>query len=103
MSVNNRGMVDWCLFGRFAKEKNTTLSDTFGNRPCNTNCSKIFDAADYGIKDNPESFSFCDNNNSNFTADAESCLICLYKTPQRTILANGKSALNHAIKPLRIC
>jgi hypothetical protein len=101
MSVNNRGMVDWCLFGRFANEKNTSLSDTFNNRPCNTNCSKLFDAADYGIKDNPESFSFCDINSSNFTADAEPCLACLYQTPQRTILGNGKPAIARRVKPLR--
>jgi hypothetical protein len=87
-------MVDWCLFGLFANEKNTTLTDTFNNRPCNAQCSKIYDPAGYDTYNNPESYSFCDYK-GNFTTDSDPCLECLYKTPEMTILGNGEFAMEH--------
>jgi hypothetical protein len=82
-------VVYWCLFGRFAEEENKNISQSSIYKTCNNKCNKIYDAADYTIKKNPDSYSFCDYN-GNFTADAESCLSCLYGIPGLTILGNGE-------------
>ncbi|KAH7075281.1 hypothetical protein FB567DRAFT_536558 [Paraphoma chrysanthemicola] len=84
---NNRAVVDWCLFGRFAEEENKNISQSSIYKTCNNKCSQIYDAADYNIKQRPDSYSFCDYS-GNFTTDAQSCLTCLYETPGLTILGN---------------
>lgn len=99
-TVNNRGVVDWCLFGRFAEEQNKNISESSVYKTCNNSCNKLYTAADYTIKSNLDSYSFCDVA-GNFSSDADSCLTCLYNTPGLTLLGNGewlrKSMLSKAI------
>ncbi|KAF1919444.1 hypothetical protein BDU57DRAFT_512541 [Ampelomyces quisqualis] len=85
---NNRAIVDWCLFGRFAEESNPNKTETSIYKTCNSSCNRLYNAADYQVKSNPDSYNFCDNS-GNFTSDADSCLQCLYDTPGLTILGNG--------------
>jgi hypothetical protein len=87
--VNNRGIIDWCLFGRFAEENNPNKTETSIYKTCNRSCNKLYNAADYQVKSNPDSYNFCDSS-GNFTSDADSCLQCLYDTPGLTILGNGQ-------------
>ncbi|KAF2821851.1 hypothetical protein CC86DRAFT_397284 [Ophiobolus disseminans] len=84
---NNRAVLDWCLFGRVAEEENKNIAESSIYKSCNPNCNKLYSAADYAIKTNPDSFSYCDYS-GNFTADAEPCLTCLYEMPGSTILGN---------------
>jgi hypothetical protein len=86
--VNNRGVVDWCLFGRFAEESNPNISTTRVYTSCHSHCSGLYNAADYTIKSNLDSYSFC-TQDGDFGANAESCLACLYDTPGLNMLGNG--------------
>lgn len=88
-TVNNRAVVDWCLFGRFAEEENKNISESSIYKSCNNSCDKLHTAADFNIKNNPDSYSFCDVEGS-FAANAESCMTCLYDTPGLTVLGNGE-------------
>ncbi|KAF9696574.1 hypothetical protein EKO04_005394 [Ascochyta lentis] len=86
---NNKGVVDWCLFGRFADEQNKNITSSSINQRCSDSCSKIRSSIDYNIKSDPGSFDFCEHNtNGNFTSDAESCATCLYANKDLTILGN---------------
>ncbi|KAJ4991456.1 lpxtg-domain-containing protein [Stagonosporopsis vannaccii] len=86
---NNKGVVDFCVFGRFAEEKNSNISSSSIYQRCNEGCSKIRSSIDYNIKSDPGGFDFCEHNTSaNFTVDAESCATCLYQYDDLTILGN---------------
>jgi hypothetical protein len=87
-AVNNRGTVDWCLFGRFAEESNKNLSESTVAQRCGNACSPIRNATDYTIKSNPSSYDFCESG-GNFTTDSASCLSCLYGQEDLTILGNS--------------
>jgi hypothetical protein len=80
--------VDWCLFGRFAEESNPNISTTPVYKSCNSHCNKLYNAADYTIKSNLDSYSFC-SQDGDFGTNAESCLSCLYSTPGLSMLGNG--------------
>ncbi|KAH4001393.1 hypothetical protein HBI56_070120 [Parastagonospora nodorum] len=84
---NNRGVIDWCLSGRFGEETNKDISASPIYTACNNRCTKLYTAADYMVKSAPSSYNFCDIA-GNFTQDAESCLDCLYETPGLTTLGN---------------
>jgi hypothetical protein len=99
-TVNNRGVIDWCLFGRFGEETNKDISASLIYTACNNRCTKLYTAADYMVKSAPSSYNFCDTA-GNFTQDAESCLDCLYKTPGLTTLGNG-TFYDHRYSFLRI-
>lgn len=58
-------------------------------KKCNSQCNQLYNAADYQIKRNSDSYNFCDSS-GNFTADAEPCLKCIYNVPELTILGNSK-------------
>jgi len=88
-AVNNRGVVDWCLFGRFGEESNKNISTSSIYTTCNNRCTKLYTAADYMVKSAPSGYNSCDST-GNFTQDAEPCLDCLYETPGLTTLGNGK-------------
>lgn len=93
-AVNNKGVVDWCLFGRFENEKNPKISSSSIYQRCSDSCSRINSSIDYHIKSDPGSFDFCEYNTSaNFTADAESCATCLYEYEDLTILGNVLSTV----------
>ncbi|KAH6643757.1 hypothetical protein C7974DRAFT_4760 [Boeremia exigua] len=86
---NNKGVVDWCLFGRFDNEENKNISASSIHERCSDSCSKIRSSIDYNIKSDPGGFDFCEHNTSaNFTSDAESCVTCLYGNEDLTILGN---------------
>ncbi|KAF2631835.1 hypothetical protein BU25DRAFT_445889 [Macroventuria anomochaeta] len=86
---NNKGVVDWCLFGRFENEENKNISSSSIYQRCSDSCSKIRSSIDYNIKKDPGGFDFCEHNtNANFTSDAESCATCLYANEDLTILGN---------------
>ncbi|KAF3010744.1 hypothetical protein E8E13_007111 [Curvularia kusanoi] len=86
---NNKGVVDWCIFGRFGEEQNKNISSSSIYQRCSDPCSKIRSSIDYNIKSDPGSFDFCAHNtNANFTADAESCATCLYQYEDLTVLGN---------------
>jgi hypothetical protein len=88
-AVNNRGVVDWCLFGRFEYEENKNISSSSIYQRCSDSCSKIRSSIDYNIKSDPASFDFCEHNTSaDFVSDAESCATCLYENEDLTILGN---------------
>lgn len=89
---NNRATLDWCIFGRFGDEENENITQSEVYKQCNNDCSAIYAATDYDIKKEPESYSFCDTN-GNFTADAGSCLSCLRKQDELTILGNSVYSL----------
>ncbi|KAJ4315494.1 hypothetical protein N0V94_005931 [Neodidymelliopsis sp. IMI 364377] len=89
MTINNKGAVDWCLFGRFAEEENKNITASSIYTRCSDSCSKIRSSIDYNIKSDPGGFDFCAHNtNTNFTSDAASCATCLYANPDLTILGN---------------
>ncbi|KAG9206393.1 hypothetical protein G6514_003224 [Epicoccum nigrum] len=91
---NNKGAVDWCLFGRFAEEQNKNISASSIYQRCSSSCSKIRSSIDYNIKSDPGSFDFCAHNtNANFTADAAECAECLYQYEDLTILGNVLSTV----------
>ncbi|KAJ8118840.1 hypothetical protein OPT61_g241 [Boeremia exigua] len=86
---NNKGVVDWCIFGRFENEENKNISSSSISQRCSDSCSKIRSSIDYNIKSDPGGFDFCEHNtNANFTSDAESCATCLYENDDLTILGN---------------
>lgn len=88
-AVNNKGVVDWCLFGRFAEEENKNITTSSIYQRCSDSCSKIRSSIDYNIKSDPGGFDFCEHNtNANFTSDAEKCATCLYANEDLTILGN---------------
>lgn len=94
MPVNNKGVVDWCLFGRFAEEQNKNVTASSIYQRCSDSCSKIRSSIDYNIKSDPGSFDFCAHNtNANFTSDAEACATCLYQYDDLTILGNVLSTV----------
>ncbi|KAJ4375946.1 hypothetical protein N0V83_001225 [Neocucurbitaria cava] len=84
---NNRGTVDWCLFGRFDNEKDKNITGSSIYKQCKNDCDAIYTSADYTIKKDPASYSFCDYD-GNFTADADTCLSCLRKQDGLSILGN---------------
>lgn len=88
-TVNNKGMVDWCIFGRFSNEKREDVSKTYPYQQCNTACQAIYSPIDYRIKDDTVSYQFCDHD-GNFTSDADPCISCLYGAGNLTILGNGE-------------
>ncbi|KAF2681766.1 hypothetical protein K458DRAFT_241713, partial [Lentithecium fluviatile CBS 122367] len=85
---NNRAVVDWCIFGRFAEENNSHLATTYPYQQCNAKCELMYAAADYKIKENPGGYAYCDSEGANFTADAEECTSCLYGASGLTVLGN---------------
>lgn len=87
--VNNKAVVDWCIFGRFAEENNDQVSSTFPYRECNTACQAIYQSIDYKIKSDTLSYSFCDYQ-GNFSTEADACTSCLYNSTGLTILGNGE-------------
>lgn len=91
---NNKGVVDWCLFGRFAEEQNKNISASSISQRCGDSCSKIRSSIDYNIKSDPGGFDFCAHNtNENFTADAAGCATCLYQYEDLTVLGNVLSTV----------
>lgn len=91
---NNKGAVDWCLFGRFAEEQNKNISASSIYQRCSSSCSKIRSSIDYNVKSDPGSFDFCAHNtDANFTADAADCADCLYQYEDLTILGNVLSTV----------
>ncbi|KAF1361760.1 hypothetical protein EJ07DRAFT_110106 [Lizonia empirigonia] len=94
---NNKGVVDWCLFGRFAEEENKNITTSSIYQRCSDSCSKIRSSTDYNIKSDPGGFDFCEHNtNANFTSDAEKCATCLYANEDLTILVN-KPGKNYTV------
>lgn len=91
--VNNRGAVDYCLFGRFAEESNDDISSTEPYKQCFSACNPIYAASDYRVKSDPESYSYCDSN-GNYTSDAQNCIKCLYDGKGLTILGNSKFSIH---------
>ena len=93
-AVNNKGAVDWCLFGRFAEETNKNISASTISQRCSSSCSKIRSSIDYNIKSDPGGFDFCAHNtNANFTADAADCAECLYRYEDLSVLGNVLSTV----------
>ena len=86
---NNRAVIDWCLFGRFAEEKNENITDSSIYKQCQNDCNAIYSSADFNIKSEPESYSYCDYD-GNFTAKADTCLSCLRRQDGLTILGNSE-------------
>ncbi|KAF2004112.1 hypothetical protein P154DRAFT_66612 [Amniculicola lignicola CBS 123094] len=85
---NNKGIIDWCLFGRFAEEQNENKTETFAYQACNSDCNAIYASADYRAKADATGYYFCDHD-GNFTADAEKCMNCLYDSKSNlTVIAN---------------
>lgn len=87
--VNNKAVVDFCIFGRFAEEQNKNIAASSIHERCSDSCSKIRSSIDYNIKSDPGGFDFCAHNtNANFTSDAQECAECVYKYDDLTILGN---------------
>ena len=92
--ANNKGAVDWCLFGRFAEETNKNISASTISQRCSSSCSKIRSSIDFNIKSDPGGFDFCAHNtNANFTADAADCAECLYRYEDLSVLGNVLSTV----------
>ncbi|PSN60063.1 hypothetical protein BS50DRAFT_626341 [Corynespora cassiicola Philippines] len=94
---NNKGTIDWCLFGKFAEESNPNITDTFPYRQCNTACRNIQSASDFRIKSDPRGYEFCDHN-GDYTTDPDECISCLYNTTGLTILGNILSTTREMCK-----
>lgn len=90
-AVNNRGTVDWCLFGRFAEETNPKVSTTYPYNQCHSKCQAIYDASDYRIKSDPQKYDYCDTS-GDFITNAKDCVNCLYSSQNLTILGNSEFA-----------
>jgi hypothetical protein len=93
-AVNNKGVIDWCLFGRFAEEANKNISASSISQRCSSSCSKIRSSIDFDIKSDPGGYDFCAHNtNANFTADAAECADCLYQYEDLSVLGNVLSTV----------
>ncbi|KAF1993966.1 hypothetical protein P154DRAFT_625037 [Amniculicola lignicola CBS 123094] len=85
--VNNKDMLDWCLFGRFGNDLNNEVNKTYSYQQCNSDCNPISEAIDYRLMDDPIWYSFCDAK-GNFSINAQKCIDCLYVNNNMTVLGN---------------